>query len=131
MTPNPRYQAIFDHIYTTLKSQGFKQSKAPSKTRNGIACCVLRDPQGCVCAVGSIIDPGKYDPKLEQIRFHDLLSDHTEVFLPQFGLTVADLDLIHQMVMAHDGGQDPLWMQENLQNTANRFGLTVPLGTLQ
>lgn len=117
-------QQIYDHVYTTLHSQGFKRCVDTPEDTNFPPNCMLRNKDGYVCAVGSLIDPAKHSPSLEGLTITYLLHHRREEFLPRFHLGPENQQLLYHLQTAHDDSFSPDNMAARLHDVAVEYSLT-------
>lgn len=108
-------QEMFDTAYRGLASQGFRQSQAKAKV-----FCAYRSPDGLKCAAGWLIADDRYDPALE-----GMTADNSHI-VDVIGADGDDIEFLIDLQTAHDDGDYPGLMRENLEGVADVYGLTVP-----
>lgn len=94
---NASAQSVFDFVAKHL----FKQGKPALGVKGH---CVYRAPDGCMCAVGSLISDAKYQPWLENKTIWD---EHVQEAVGQIGLR--HKDMLGEMQHIHDSTPPEIW----------------------
>lgn len=115
-------QEIFTKAYNGLKSQGFQRSVSPIHFHS--YSCRYRGANGMKCAVGWLMDDDKYTSSFEGYTPNGAYT------LPEYWEAVNcsrdDSFFLKELQKAHDNGDTPELMINNLETVAGVHGLEIP-----
>ncbi len=115
MIPNYSAQEIFTKVVTHLRKQG-KQSM------NGLSCAYL-SPKSEQCAIGCLIPPEDYDPKMESRQVESFFQSDSP-FANLFAPIANHVDLLVGLQILHDG-EDVCDWENGFSFLAKRFNLCL------
>jgi len=111
-------QELYDQIVHHLRVQGCK-----SQMSNG-DLCMYRNPEGLSCAIGCLIPPEEYDPKMEDKGIDGLIDSFllSKELYDEFNNSY---ELLYRMQRIHDSIPVEKW-ETNFRMVAEQLNLKYP-----